>query len=42
MKNDRSEIVVERNPAPFPEWKELATMAYRKIETHIENRGYTR
>ena len=42
MKNDRSEMVVERNPAPFPEWEELASMAYEKIETNIENRGYTR
>ena len=31
MKNERSEMIVERNPAPFPSWEDLAGMANKKI-----------
>jgi hypothetical protein len=35
MKNERSEIVVERDPAPFPSWGDLAGMATEKIMSHM-------
>lgn len=35
MKNEQSEVVVEKHPAPVPKWDELAYLAKEKILNHL-------
>lgn len=35
MKNERSEVIVEKYPEPFPTWEALAGMANEKIMAHM-------
>jgi hypothetical protein len=33
MKNEQSELVVEKNPEPFPDWNDLAVLASEKMSS---------
>ena len=39
VKNARAELSVDRNPAPFPQWRELAGMANERIMSYIKSSG---
>lgn len=41
MKNERTAVVVERNPAPFPTWEDLASTANEKILSHMNKNEAT-
>jgi len=38
-KSARSEFAVERNLAPFPQWRDLAGIAHERITSHIKGIG---